>query len=468
MDYDEILYINDVEQSAAWLAKLRECRPELPAWVSDFHSQKLPCGLLHGSDEHDRSGSYNWIIQFVFTNGEEWIVRFPKGPKVKHPDEKVEAEVSTLKLIRDKTDIPVPEVKAWGLAAENKFGLGPFIMMSVIKGIDLESILRTPDSKARLMRQDIGDGVAATIYRQIARYMLQLFKLDFPRIGGLSKSPISQRAVGYAAAIDSRPFTWRVHEALVLGGVDTYCPKATTFSSTADFFAYVAEGDLQQLYQQPSAVDDETDARKKLIYWETFKSLTPRHVLAKYDKGPFKLICDDFGPANMIVNNERDLKIVGVIDWEWSYAGPCQLFCSPPHWLLLDSPNYWFKDDNSVATMYEKFLEMFLRILEEEEGAILRDVPLDERPSALMRECKEDGRMWFHCIIRQGFNGPDMLVWERLRAATPDFDRLVEAVSEEKITAFVKEKMVALAKYRLKRDKKRDWFDQVMCTASQG
>ncbi|KAH8590402.1 hypothetical protein B0O99DRAFT_676005 [Bisporella sp. PMI_857] len=52
----------------------------------------------------------------------------------------------------------------------------------------------------------------------------------------------------------------------------------------------------------------------------------------------------------MIVNNERDLKIVGVIDWEWSYAGPCQLFCSPPHWLLLDSPNYWFKDDNGVVT----------------------------------------------------------------------------------------------------------------------
>jgi hypothetical protein len=170
----------------------------------------------------------------------------------------------------------------------------------------------------------------------------------------------------------------------------------------------------------------------------------------------------------MIVNNERDLKIVGVIDWEWSYAGPCQLFCSPPHWLLLDSPNYWFKDDNSVVTRYEKALEMFLRILGEEERETLKDVPLDERPSALMRECKEDGRKWFHCIIRQGFNGPDMLVWEQLRVATQDFDRLIEAVSEEKITAFVKEKMVALAKYRLKRDKKREWFDQVMSTASQG
>ncbi|KAH6716480.1 hypothetical protein BKA61DRAFT_631782 [Leptodontidium sp. MPI-SDFR-AT-0119] len=419
----------------------------------------LKTGLTHSC------GSYNWIVQFIFNNGEEWMVRFPKGPKAKHPDEKVEAEVLTLKLIRDKTNIPVPGVKAWGLATENKFGLGPFIMMSVIKGV--ESILRTPDSKARLMREDIGDGVAAKIYRQVARFMLQLFKLDFPRIGSLSKSTASRRAVDFAAEIDSRPFTWRAHEALVLGGVDTYCPKATTFSSTADYFAYVAEGDLQQLYQQPSAVDDEADARQKLIYWEAFKSLIPRHVLAKYDKGPFKLIYDDFGPANMIVNNERELKIVGVIDWEWSYAGPCQLFSSPPHWLLLDSPNHWFQDDIGLATRYEKSLEMFLGILEEEEGVTLKDVPVNERLSGLMRECKEDGRMWFYCIIRQGFNEPDMLVWERLRTATPDFDQFVKAVSEEEITAFIKEKMIALAKYRLERDKKREWFDQVMSAASQ-
>ncbi|KAH8723120.1 hypothetical protein GQ44DRAFT_774396 [Phaeosphaeriaceae sp. PMI808] len=148
MDYGDILYMDNVEQPPAWLAKLRECRQELPSWVSDFHPQKLPCKLLHESDEHDRSGSYNWIVQFVFTNGEEWIVRFPKGSKVRHPDEKVEAEVSTLKLIQDKTDIPVPEVKAWDLAVENKFGLGPFIMMPVINSVDLESILRTPDSMA--------------------------------------------------------------------------------------------------------------------------------------------------------------------------------------------------------------------------------------------------------------------------------------------------------------------------------
>jgi len=45
----------------------------------------------------------------------------------------------------------------------------------------------------------------------------------------------------------------------------------------------------------------------------------------------------------MIVNTERDLKIVGVIDRELSYAGPSQLFYSPPPWLLLDLPIYWFQ-----------------------------------------------------------------------------------------------------------------------------
>jgi len=250
----------------------------------------------------------------------------------------------------------------------------------------------------------------------------------------------------------------------------TLGPKATTFSSTTDSLVYVAEGDLRQLHEQPSAVDDETDAREKLICWEAFKALVPRYVSAKYDKGPFKLICDDWGPANMIVNNERDLRIVGVIDWEWSYAGPCQLFCSPPHWLLLDSPNYWFNDHDRVAARYERSLEMFLRILEEEEGAQLGDDTTQlEKLSALMREGREGGRMWFHSIVRQGFNGPDMLVWERLRAATPDFDQLVEAIPEEKVTTFIKEKMVALEKYRLKRDEKQKWFEiQTTSTGREG
>jgi hypothetical protein len=50
---------------------------------------------------------------------------------------------------------------------------------------------------------------------------------------------------------------------------------------------------------------------------------------------------------------------------------------------------------------------MFIRVLEEEEeGKTLRDnMPVEERPSTLIKQCKADGRMWFHHIIWEGFNG---------------------------------------------------------------
>ncbi|KAL2016248.1 hypothetical protein VTK56DRAFT_4024 [Thermocarpiscus australiensis] len=461
MNEDRILDLYNLGQSFVWFRKVGECRDALPTWVSRFHPEKMPCRLRYADRKHDLRGSYNLTIQFVFENLEEWLVRFPIGPKVRHADEKVEAEVMTLKLLRERTDIPVPEVRAWGLAADNEFGIGPFIIMSVIQGVKLETILDPDDNT---LRADLAPGVLESIYRQIARFMLQLSSLDFPRIGSLSKTSLTEMAdPAYAAAINSRPFTWRSHETLVLGGVDTYCPKATTFSSTADYYAYVAEADLRQLHQQPSAVDDDTDAREKLVHLEVFKAITPRHVVDKYNNGPFKFMCDDFGPANMIVNNERDLKIVGVIDWEFSWAAPVELFWSPPRWLLLRAPNYWFDDesDREIEARYHRNLNLSINILEEEED---KDIPLDERPSTIMRNCRDDarGRMWFHAVIRQGFNGPGMLVWRRLREATPDFEKLAAAIPESRIREFVQTKMEALAEYEKKLAKEKAWWDRAL------
>jgi hypothetical protein len=109
------------------------------------------------------------------------------------------------------------------------------------------------------------------------------------------------------------------------------------------------ERDLQHLYEQPNSVDNAPDAREKYIYFNLMKALIARHVLPGYDKGPFKLVCDDFQPTNTIVNNEQDLKIVAVIDWEWSYTAPVQLANSTPSWLLIESPNAWSSVDERLT-----------------------------------------------------------------------------------------------------------------------
>ncbi|KAH7305149.1 kinase-like domain-containing protein [Rhexocercosporidium sp. MPI-PUGE-AT-0058] len=339
--------------SFIWIDKFIKCRGErLTDWVSTFHKDNLPCRLANDKVSDDLRGSFNWTCRVIFTDGEQWMVRLPRGGKVKNADEKVEIEVAIMNIVHQQTDIPIPEVKAWGLAADNKLGLGPFIITSFIEGVSL--------------------------------------------------------------------------------GAPT-----TTFSSTTDYFTYVAGQDWRHLHEQLNSVDDEDDAREKYIYWSVFRALISRFISPKYDEGPFKLICDDFGPANMIVNNTQDLKIIAVIDWEWSYVGPHQLFWSPP-----------------------RYLEMFMRILEEEEGKALGDNMLaEERPSTLMRRCKTEGWMWFHHIIWEGFNGPNNVPFEQLRAAAPSFDKLVAAVPKKEADAFVKMKMQHLAEYKVLVDEKKKWYE---------
>lgn len=155
------------------------------------------------------------------------MVRFPRGGKVKNADEKVEIEVATMNVIHQQTDIPVPEVKAWGLAADNKLGLGPFIITSFIEGVSLGDILQDSESPgARLIRRDISEGDIETIYRQIAHFMLQLSKLNFSKIGSASQKGDGSRA----ATIHSRPLTWKAHEILNVGGVDVFCTFNTLIS----------------------------------------------------------------------------------------------------------------------------------------------------------------------------------------------------------------------------------------------
>lgn len=224
-------------------------------------------------------------------------------------------------------------------------------------------------------------------------------------------------------------------------------PRHETFSSTTEYFHHIIDRDLQHLHEQPNSVDDAHDAREKYIYFNVMKALIARHVLPGHDKGPFKLTCDDFQPTNMIVNNTRDLKIVAVIDWEWSYTAPAQLVSSTPTWLVIESPNAWSSVDKRLVR-FNKHLELFTRILKEEELKTLGDdIPEDQRPSALLRACQKNGLQWFHFILLRGFNGPTCVPFVKLREETEDWDELAAAIPDGDIDAFVQRKMTDLQKY---------------------
>jgi hypothetical protein len=217
MDYDKrIEPIHKLEENA-WVDMVNAARVDgrMCQWVSALHPDQLPCqldgGFLHGA--------YNVCQRFTFTGNTTWLLRFPRVGAIceEYADEKIVMEVEVLTLIRERTSIPVPEIHAWGLATNNPLGLGAFILMDFIDGKGVNHLLKDPcpTIDTRLMREDISDDDVELLFRQLANFQLQLFELDFDRIGSLPTPK-----TGFSTSI--RPLTWKVHDIIQTGGVNTF------------------------------------------------------------------------------------------------------------------------------------------------------------------------------------------------------------------------------------------------------
>lgn len=184
-------------------------------------------------------------------------------------------------------------------------------------------------------------------------------------------------------------------------------------------------------------------------------------IAPEFDEGPFKLICDDLGLANMIVKSSEDLTIVGIVDLEWAYAGPAQLFCSAPWWLLYDrpiNPEWDFKMGKApgLNDRFFKYLDMFVRILAEEESKTLGS----KEVSTLVKWSVDSGAMWLHMLLSCGFLDMGSFPCVQLQKQI-GLDRWGQALEEVRDTTevknFIERKMNDLIKYDEDLDKVEDY-----------
>jgi hypothetical protein len=108
-------------------------------------------------------------------------------------------------------------------------------MMDFVNGVSLSDLLRDPNAErpSRVMREDISDSDIEVIYRQLANFLLQLFKLDFDHIGSL---PMPQAEEAKSPSF-RRPLTFKAHSILQNGGVDTF--DASFFSLLTSYNALI-------------------------------------------------------------------------------------------------------------------------------------------------------------------------------------------------------------------------------------
>ncbi|XP_044721313.1 phosphotransferase enzyme family domain-containing protein [Hirsutella rhossiliensis] len=204
-----------------------------------------------------------------------------------------------------------------------------------------------------------------------------------------------------------------------IGGVPYFELPSTskTFSTSSEYYSALADMHLQHLsFQRNQAVKSSEDCRRKYIARQLFRGVaSSKHGVGSpdTDSGPFKLWCDDFRPANILV--DADHRIVGVVDWEFTYAAPAEFSYSPPWWLLLVMPEEWPAGLDDWAAKYEPRLKTFLRAIEAKERDFIDQGRLDQTQvlSTHMRRSWETGDFWLAYAARKSW-AFDGIFWRTL------------------------------------------------------
>ena len=361
-------------------------------------------------------GAYNISFQMKYKNANTAIIRFAQPGATMFPEEKVRNEVATMRYICDQTSIPVPFVYHWGTKNESPLELSPFIIMDYIEhDTNLYDVLKTPGCPKEdrgTLDPDISEAKLEALYREVASILLQLSRPALPRIGSLDQVD------DFTWRVTHRPLSMPMNALIQLGSLPQSKLPTTTFDTTSSYFEALAELHIAHLMNQRNdAVDSAEDCRRKLVARYLFRKLAREHRLTKqlasFDKGPFKLWCDDFRPANILMNKE--LKIVGVVDWEFTYAAPVEFSFAPPWWLLVEKPEYWPRGLDDWCNNYERRLQTFLSAMRYQEDKAIEQGRLKStlRLSSLMKDSWETGDFWIGYAARNGF-AFDLVYWHKI------------------------------------------------------
>ncbi|POS69793.1 phosphotransferase [Diaporthe helianthi] len=291
-------------------------------------------------------GSYNYNVEIIFDDGIV-LFRFPIPGVAVYPDDKVKAEVATIRFVADHTSIPVPRIYHWGTAADNPTRLHvPFIIMEHIPHTTtIGMALDDPDFKIPSVPKS---EKRAYLYQQMADISLQLYSLTSDRIGSLD---ILEEG-GYA--VNSGPLPHSIVNQVVNCSVPVSVlpPRSRIYSSSRDFFVDAVETHIAELlFMSEKFIHSATDCRKKFVARRTVRNLVRARLEEKQaDQSceTFRLWGDDFRPESVLLDENG--VVVGVVDWEYTYFAPETYHLNPPWWLLGEiTSGHSSPDENSDA-----------------------------------------------------------------------------------------------------------------------
>jgi hypothetical protein len=309
-----------------------------------------------------------------------------------------------------------------------------------VEGVHLSDVFKDPADPMRLhLNPNIDRDILDNVYTQIADIMLELYNLDFDRIGAISKDTSSG-----SWSMTERPLTYTMNELATTAFFPIQHFPSTTFTSTSNYFQYLMTEHKTHLWTQRNICGSPIEARDRYVSRLLYAKSCDGHCVN--ESGPFKLFCDDFRPQNILVDPET-LRIKAVLDLEFTNAMPSQFASDAPWWLLLVGPDSYLLRDRTLEEFeeaYEPRLEHFLQVMERVEGARV-GADCTQPLSKLMRDLWATKRFWFNYAARKPFD-VEVLFDKYLNESNAGIGSLSQD-AREGLEPFVEMKMKQLRAY---------------------
>ncbi|EJD42360.1 kinase-like protein [Auricularia subglabra TFB-10046 SS5] len=230
------------------------------------------------------AGMYNLALELVFDDGDVWIARLSTNhysPRALAPADvarRMRCEVATLRLVAERTAIPVPRVFAFCETPANDLGW-PYILMSALAGrapADIGIVHTGTCEPIPAEKQSLFESFCASL----ADVHVQLRGVAFDAIGAIYLDDQGEYVVGAEAET----------------GIG---PCASSAEYFAQFGAYL---------QREARVHESTNRLFGVWLARLLLSSRPRSA------GPFSLTHQDLHTGNILVDQTG--RITGVLDWD--------------------------------------------------------------------------------------------------------------------------------------------------------
>ncbi|PQK14238.1 hypothetical protein BB8028_0004g11680 [Beauveria bassiana] len=329
----------------------------LLALAGDLRGLKCTCD----STATPKTGSMNWVIFVSFDDGVQWGFRSSRtGYEAIISDNSAKkmllSEVATLKVLREQTTVPVPEVYSFSASWDNDIGV-PYILMSKAAGRSLREYhwidCRTLGFTVDPLRLPLPDGARENITRQLGAVMGRLSMLRFDKIGSVFEDGRGSYVVGECLspaliwqhrdslednAVERGPFTYDGQYLASLISAFVGHAKELSLSPHVFFAPIPYEGDYStwssyraaaNRWNDYVAVVAKVESSKNVLDFclagQVLQQMIPRISMPEKS---YTLFHPDLNLGNVFVDDE--FNITCLIDWGSASTGPLSELLATP------------------------------------------------------------------------------------------------------------------------------------------